>query len=59
MGIFRSATPIGHQSRDLQNALDRGDPRINIQDDKGKAKVYQMRQVLQAIEKLEDICHEH
>ena len=30
-----------------------GDPRINIQDDKGKAKVYQVRQVLLAIEKLE------
>ena len=48
---------IGHQSRDLKNALDRR-PRINIQDNKGKAKVYQVRQVLQAIEKLEDICHE-
>jgi len=31
-----------------------GDPRINIQDDKGKAKVYQVRQVLQAIDKLGD-----
>lgn len=30
-----------------------GDPRVNIQDDKGKAKAYQVRQVLQAIEKLE------
>lgn len=30
-----------------------GDPRVNIQDDKGKAKVYQVRQVLRAIEKLE------
>jgi hypothetical protein len=29
-----------------------GDPRINIQDDNGKAKAYQVRQVLQAIEKL-------
>ena len=29
-----------------------GDPRVNIQNDKGKAKVYQVRQVLQAIEKL-------
>lgn len=32
-----------------------GDPRINIQDDRGKAKVYQVRQVLLAIEKLEGI----
>lgn len=28
-----------------------GDPRINIQNDKGMAKPYQVRQVLQAIEK--------
>lgn len=30
-----------------------GDPRINIQNNKGKAKAYQARQVLLAIEKLE------
>jgi len=30
-----------------------GDPRINIQNDKGKAKAYQVRQVLRAIERLE------
>ncbi len=30
-----------------------GDPRVNIQDDKGKAKAYQVRQVLAAIEKKE------
>lgn len=30
-----------------------GDPRINIQNHKGKAKSYQVRQVLLAIEKLE------
>ena len=30
-----------------------GDPRINIQNDKGKAKAYQVRQVLRAISKLE------
>lgn len=35
-----------------------GDPRINIQDDKGKAKVYQVRQVLLAIDKLEDMRNE-
>jgi len=28
------------------------DPRVNIQSDKGKAKPYQVRQVLDAIEKL-------
>jgi hypothetical protein len=30
-----------------------GDPRVNIQNAKGKAKPYQVRQVLQAIERLE------
>ena len=30
-----------------------GDPRVNIQDAGGKAKPYQVRQVLRAIEKLE------
>ena len=30
-----------------------GDPRVNIQDSKGKAKSYQVRQVLKAIERLE------
>jgi hypothetical protein len=30
-----------------------GDPRVNIQDDHGKAKAYQVRQVLKAIERLE------
>ena len=30
-----------------------GDPRVNIQDDKGRAKAYQVRQVLKAIERWE------
>lgn len=29
-----------------------GDPRVNIQNDHGKAKVYQVKQVLAAIDKL-------
>ena len=29
-----------------------GDPRVNIQNDKGKAKTYQVKQVLLAIERL-------
>ncbi|MGE4403181.1 MAG: toxin HicA [Desulfobulbus sp.] len=29
-----------------------GDPRVNIQDSKGMAKAYQVRQVLKAIDKL-------
>ena len=31
----------------------KGDPRVNIQDDNGKAKPYQVRQVLKAIDKKE------
>jgi hypothetical protein len=31
-----------------------GDPRVNIQNAKGKAKAYQVRQVLRAIERLAD-----
>ena len=31
-----------------------GDPRVNIQNDHGKAKEYQVRQVLAAIRKLEE-----
>ncbi|MBK7472485.1 MAG: toxin HicA [Burkholderiales bacterium] len=34
------------------------DPRVNIQDDKGKAKAYQVRQVLLAIDKLKEIERE-
>lgn len=34
-----------------------GDPRVNIQNEKGKAKAYQVRQVLQAIEKLKESQH--
>lgn len=30
-----------------------GDPRVNIQNHKGKAKAYQVKQVLKALEKLE------
>ena len=31
-----------------------GDPRVNIQNDKGRAKAYQVRQVLRAIDQLEE-----
>ena len=31
-----------------------GDPRVNIQNDHGRAKSYQVRQVLRAIRKLEE-----
>lgn len=36
-----------------------GDPRVNIQSDKGKAKTYQVRQVLLAIDKLKERKNEH
>jgi hypothetical protein len=36
-----------------------GDPRINIQNNKGKAKPYQVRQVLLAIDKFKESKHEH
>ena len=35
----------------------RGDPRVNIQDHRGMAKAYQVRQVLKAIERLEAQNH--
>lgn len=35
-----------------------GDPRVNIQNDQGKAKVYQVKQVLLAIDKLGDTNNE-
>lgn len=31
-----------------------GDPRVNIQNDKGKGKPYQVKQVLRAIDRLND-----
>jgi hypothetical protein len=31
-----------------------GDPRVNIQNDRGKAEAYQVRQVLKAIEQIGD-----
>jgi hypothetical protein len=31
-----------------------GDPRVNLQNEQGKAKAYQVRQVLKAIDRLEE-----
>jgi len=31
-----------------------GDPRVNIQNNKGKIKVYQVKQIIKAIERLEN-----
>jgi hypothetical protein len=44
---------LAHQPRGLQGAVARRHPRVNIQNDKGKAKPYQVRQVLEAIAKLQ------
>jgi len=35
-----------------------GDPRVNIQNDKGKGKPYQVEQVIKAIDKIEQIAKE-
>ncbi|MBW2237992.1 MAG: toxin HicA [Deltaproteobacteria bacterium] len=40
-------------SRRIYKTPWQGDPRINIQNHKGKAKAYQVKQVLLALEKLE------
>jgi hypothetical protein len=36
----------------------RGDPRVNIQSDHGRAKAYQVRQVLNAINMMEGMTHD-
>ena len=36
-----------------------GDPRVNIQNDHGKAKTYQVKQALAAIDKLQALRGEH
>ena len=44
---------LGSGSHKIYRTPWQGDPRINIQNNKGKAKAYQVRQVLKAIERLE------
>ena len=41
-------------SHAIFKTLWQGDPRVNIQNDHGKAKAYQVRQVLEAIDKLKE-----
>ena len=43
-----------HSSHRIYKTPWSGDPRINIQNDRGKAKVFQVKQVLLAIDKLEN-----
>ena len=47
--VTGSTTPKRHG----RITLWQGDPRVNIQDEKGMAKAYQVKQVLKAIERLE------
>lgn len=49
---FDKARQIGSSHR-IYRMPWKGDPRVNIQNDKGKAKAYQVKQVLNAIERLE------
>lgn len=48
---FGDARQIGSSHRVYKTPW-QGDPRVNIQSKKGKAKAYQVRQVLKAIEKM-------
>ena len=49
---FGEARQTGSSHR-IYKTLWQGDPGVNIQDDKGMAKAYQVKQVLKAIERLE------
>jgi hypothetical protein len=50
--IFGEARQKGSSHRTYKMPW-QGDPRVNIQNDKGMAKAFQVRQVLKAIERLE------
>jgi hypothetical protein len=50
--FFGKARQRGSSHRIYQTPW-QGDPRVNIQNDKGMAKAYQVKQVLRAIERLE------
>ena len=49
---FGKARQSGSSHR-IYKTVWQGDPRVNIQNHKGKAKSYQVKQVLRAIERLE------
>jgi hypothetical protein len=49
---FDEPRQVGSSHR-IYKTLWQGDPRVNIQNDKGMAKAYQVKQVLKAIERLE------
>ena len=50
--FFGKARQRGSSHRVYQTPW-QGDPRVNIQNDKGMAKAYQVKQVLKVIERLE------
>ncbi len=52
-GLFGAARHRGTSHRVYRTPWP-GDPRVNIQNAKGMAKAYQVRQVLRAIERLSD-----
>ena len=49
---FGEARPGGSSHRVYKTPW-QGDPRVNIQSKRGKARAYQVRQVLRAVERLE------
>ena len=51
--IFGQARQSGTSHRVYKTPW-QGDPRVNIQNDKGKAKAYQVKQVLRAVEKIKE-----
>jgi hypothetical protein len=51
--IFGQARQSGTSHRVYKTPW-QGDPRVNIQNDKGKAKPYQDKQVLRAVEKMKE-----
>jgi hypothetical protein len=51
--LYFGAPRRGGTSHRVYRTPWQGDPRVNIQNKKGKARAYQVRQVLKAIERLE------
>jgi len=51
--FFGEARQLGGSHRIYKTPW-QGDPRVNIQNSSGKAKVYQVKQVLKAIERVEE-----
>lgn len=54
--IFGKARQSGSSHRVYKTPW-QGDPRVNIQNAKGKAKPYQVKQILRAVEKMKEEGH--